>query len=46
MAYALILTFPCFCFQQRVSIARAAYNTHAQVVLLDDPLSAVDMVST
>jgi len=28
--------------KQRVSLARAAYNDQAQIVLLDDPLSAVD----
>ena len=27
--------------QQRVSLARAAYS-HSQLILLDDPLSAVD----
>ena len=29
--------------KSRVSIARAAYNSKAEIVLLDDPLSAVDM---
>lgn len=29
--------------KQRISIARAAYNSQADVVLFDDPLSAVDM---
>lgn len=29
--------------KQRISIARAAYNNRADIVLLDDPLSAVDM---